>query len=254
MREYRLAGLGCCMRYEDLPGEETPILFIHGLGCAGSFDYPEVAAQAALAKHRRILVDLLGAGYSDRPQRFDYSVSSHAAYLKEFVDCLGVWDLVLFGHSLGGPVAIELARRCGSRVRALILSESNLDPCRKGAPSYQIAQLSEAEFAGTGMDALIAKSRACGNTMWAASLSNCSPLAVHRLSRCALRGGEPSWRATLYELPVPKGFIFGERSLPDADYEELPRHGIRVETVPAAGHSMAWENPAGLAAAISRCL
>ncbi len=254
MREYQLAGLGCCLRYVDLPGEETPILFIHGLGCAGSFDYPEVAAQAVLAKHRRILVDLLGAGYSDSPPEFDYSVPAHAAYLKEFVDGLGVRDVVLFGHSLGGPVAIELAKLCGSRVRALVLSEANLDPSRAGSGSYQIAQLPEEEFAGSGMGALIAENRANGNTMWAAALSHCAPRAVHRLSRCARRGGDPPWRTSLYELPVPKGFIFGERSLPDADYEELRRHGIRVETVPSAGHSMAWENPAGLAIAISRCL
>ncbi len=110
-------------------------------------------------------MDLLGAGYSDRPQGVDYSVSSHAAYLKEFVDSLGVRDLVLFGHSLGGPVAIELAKLCGSRVRALVLSEANLDPSQAGSGSCQIAQLSGEEFAGTGMDALIAESRACGNTM-----------------------------------------------------------------------------------------
>ena len=199
-------------------------------------------------------MDLLGAGYSGSPPEFDYSMPAHAAYLKEFVDGLGVRDVVLFGHSLGGPVAIELAKLCGSRVRALVLSEANLDPSRAGSGSYQVAQLPEEEFAGGGMDALIAESRACGNTMWAAALSHCAPCAVHRLSRCALRGGAPLWRTALYELPVQKGFIFGERSLPDADYEELPRHGIRAETVPSAGHSMAWENPAGLAEAISRCL
>lgn len=46
--------------------------------------------------------------------------------------------------------------------------------------------------------------------VWAATLSNCTPLAVYRLSKCALHGGNPSWRTLLYELPVQKGFIFGE--------------------------------------------
>lgn len=254
MKEYQITELDCRMRYLDLPGEAVPILFLHGLGCAGSFDYPQVAAQPELAGHRRILVDLLGAGYSDKPTGFDYQVSSHAAYLKTFVDHLGLEAFVLFGHSLGGPVSIELARLCGSRVCALILSESNLDPCRRGAASYQIAQISGKAFLAQGYADLIAQSKAGGNTMWAASLSNCSPLAVHRLSECALRGGDPSWRAMLYELPVRKGFIFGEQSLPDPDAAELRRHQISVEIVPAAGHSMAWENPRGLAAAISRCL
>lgn len=199
-------------------------------------------------------MDLLGAGYSGSPPEFDYSMPAHAAYLKEFVDGLGVRDVVLFGHSLGGPVAIELAKLCGTACALWSSARPIWIPAGRGSGSYQIAQLPEEEFAGGGMDALIAESRACGNTMWAAALFRCAPCAVHRLPRCALRGGDPLWRTALYELPVQKGFIFGERSLPDADYEELRRHGIRVETVPSAGHSMAWENPAGLAIAISRCL
>ena len=36
--------------------------------------------------------------------------------------------------------------------------------------------------------------------------------------------------------------------------EELQRHGIHMEIVKEAGHSMAWENPEGLAEAIANCL
>ena len=53
---------------------------------------------------------------------------------------------------------------------------------------------------------------------------------------------------------MKKSFIFGENSLPDDDFDELKRHGIYVEIVKNAGHSMAWENPAGLAHAILQCL
>ena len=71
MREYSIRGIGSILRYHDFPGEDEPILFIHGLGCAATFDYPDVATQQALKNHRRILVDLLGAGYSDKPVDFD---------------------------------------------------------------------------------------------------------------------------------------------------------------------------------------
>ncbi|MEI8632705.1 hypothetical protein P4S72_13375 [Vibrio sp. PP-XX7] len=40
MKEYRLEKRNAILRYHDLPGEGTPIIFIHGLGCAASFDYP----------------------------------------------------------------------------------------------------------------------------------------------------------------------------------------------------------------------
>ena len=71
MKEYYIHELNCRMRYYDFPGNDIPILFLHGLGCAGSFDYPQVAAQRELEGHRRILVDLLGAGYSDKPENFE---------------------------------------------------------------------------------------------------------------------------------------------------------------------------------------
>lgn len=90
MKEYVLHNSDIRMRYHDLPGEKTPVIFIHGLGCAGSSDYPQVAAQTALAAHRRILVDLIGSGFSDKPGDFDYSIQNQARYLKEFIDDLAV--------------------------------------------------------------------------------------------------------------------------------------------------------------------
>lgn len=53
---------------------------------------------------------------------------------------------------------------------------------------------------------------------------------------------------------VQKSFIFGEKSLPDPDVEELQKHGIHIEFVENAGHSMAWGNPSGLAEAITRSI
>ena len=53
------------LRYLDFPGSDPPIVFIHGLGVASTFDYPLVAADQHLAGHRKLLPDLLGHGYSD---------------------------------------------------------------------------------------------------------------------------------------------------------------------------------------------
>ena len=48
MKEYYIEKAQSFIRYHDFPGNDIPIMFIHGLGCAGSFDYPEVATQEAL--------------------------------------------------------------------------------------------------------------------------------------------------------------------------------------------------------------
>jgi len=252
MKEYKIHKTGHIMRYHDLPGEEMPILFIHGLGCAGSFDYPEAAAQDALKNHRRILVDLLGAGYSDKPGNFAYSVDAHAEYLLEFIDYLNLGPFILFGHSLGGAVALSLADTCRDRLHQIILSESNLDKSSERSISRQIADMDMTEFIGRGFAALLDDSRENGNGMWAATLSVWLPKAAYLLSKSAAEGGNPSWRSILYTLECPRTFIFGEYSLPDSDVQVLTEHGIQIEIVRKAGHSMAWENPAGLAAAISR--
>ena len=108
------------------------------------------------------------------------------------------------------------------------------------------------EFIGRGFAALLDDSRENGNGMWAATLSVWLPKAAYLLSKSAAEGGNPSWRSILYTLECPRTFIFGEYSLPDSDVQVLTEHGIQIEIVRKAGHSMAWENPAGLAAAISR--
>ncbi len=254
MKEYFVKTANANIRYNDFPGNDIPIVFIHGLGCASSFDYPQVAVQEDIKKHRCILVDLLGAGYSDKPEDFDYSVSSHAKYLKEFISDIGLEKFILFGHSLGGAIAISLADLCEDKINNLILTESNLDPSADGSSSKYVSNFTEEEFLNGGFMKLIQNSKKGGNTKWAAALSSCSPKAVYRISKCAANGGEPSWRETLYKLECPKSFIFGVKSLPDRDVEELQKNGINVRFVEDAGHSMAWENPVGLATAIAESI
>lgn len=252
MQEYYIESVQATMRYHDLPGDEMPILFIHGLGCAGSFDYPQVAAQTALNNHRCILVDLLGAGFSDRPEDFGYTVDDHAAYLAEFVAALGLTSFILYGHSLGGAVAITLASKCPECVERLILSESNLDQSGEGTTSKLIADFDMQEFLSSGFFKLVRKAREKGNGIWAASFSLWLPKAAYLISRCAADERRPSWREMLYALRCPRTFIFGEHSLPSPDMEALAAQGIHIEIVKQAGHSMAWENPQGLAEAIEQ--
>lgn len=249
MNEYTVTYADAAIRFHDLPGQEPPILFVHGLGCASSFDYPQVVAAAELAGHRRILADLLGSGFSDKPEDAEYTVEFHARCLLELVEHLDLDGFHLFGHSMGGAVAISLAAQCQPRLRSLILAESNLDP-GGGFFSRKIAARSEEEYVRSGHFNIIDGTRKVLNARWAAGLENSLPRAVHREAVSLISGGAPDWRETLHALKVPTTFIYGEESLPDPDEKKLRKQGIRVEIVPKAGHSMAWDNPAGLARAI----
>ncbi len=169
MREYTIRNEKYKIRYNDFEGSGTPIVVIHGLGCAGSFDYIEIFNSEEFKGHRRVLIDLLGAGYSDKPLDFSYEVKEHAKYLAEFLEDLDLNNVILFGHSLGGAIAIELCARCKDKIERLILTEPNLDPSIRGQISWAIAQYKEDNYEKS-IKTLIKYCESGMNTMWAATL------------------------------------------------------------------------------------
>ncbi len=72
---------GATLRWHDFPGDGLPVVFIHGLGCASSYDYPRIASDPALRERRKILIDLPGFGYSDKPRVFSYNIHEQALVL-----------------------------------------------------------------------------------------------------------------------------------------------------------------------------
>ncbi len=250
MKSLRLGSPRATARFHDLPGRGAPLVFVHGLGCASSCDYPAVARDPALAARRAILVDLLGSGFSDRPEGFEYTVAAHARVVVELLDALGVATCDLYGHSMGGAVAIVAARMGPGRVQHLVLSEPNLEP-GGGVFSRGIAGQTEDGYVASGHLEAIREAARTGNDIWAGSMAATAPIAAHRAAVSLVADSSPSWRRQLLDLEMPRTVLFGARSLPDPDAEALAAAGIGVAIVPEAGHSMAWENPAGLARALA---
>lgn len=238
------------MRYLEFAGDGTPLVMIHGLGCASSFEYPHVATAPALRGRHVILLDLFGFGFSDRPEGFGYGLRDHAQQIHRFVRERGLNRIDLYGHSMGGTVAIEAADLIGGGVDHLILSEANLDS-GGGFFSRAIAAWEEADYVNSGHLEVIRDARANGNEEWAATMLAADARAVHRGAKSLVAGSSPDWRSRFLHHPATKAFIFGERSLPDPDSEALRAQGIMVQVVSKAGHSMGLENPHALAKAIA---
>ena len=253
MKEFFSTIAGASFRYHDIPGKGSPLLFIHGLGCASSCDYPQVATAPYLRGRHVILIDLLGSGFSDRPKKFGYTTTDHARVLHEFIASMNIPKASLYGHSMGGSIAIELASMCGNRIGSIIVSEPNLD-AGGGTFSRPIAAQRETDFMRRGHSTAVSNALKQGHTIWGSSLSQSLPVALHREAVSLVMGCTPSWREQLITLPGSRTIIFGERSLPDPDATRLHGYGVTVRIVRRAGHSMAWENPSGLARCISGSL
>jgi pimeloyl-ACP methyl ester carboxylesterase len=239
--------------YRDMPGSGPPVIYIHGLGCASSAEYAGIAASPIFAGRRAILIDLLGSGLSDRPANFSYSIEDHARSVAEMLCDLVPGSIALFGHSMGGAIAILLAEILGAKVERIVLSEPNLDP-GGGVFSRRIAAMSEPDYVARGHVELVEASKAEGNAVWATSLAESAAFALHREAVSLIKGGTRTWRSVLYGLKMPRTVIIGERSLPQLDISDLSHYGISVTVVAAAGHSLAIDNPDGFASALHRAL
>lgn len=110
--------------YHDL-GKGQPVVMVHGSG-------PGVTAWAnwrlimpELAKERRVIApDMLGFGYTERPENAVYNKENWVQQLKDLFDALNLEQVDLVGNSFGGSIALAFTIAYPERVRRLVLMGS----------------------------------------------------------------------------------------------------------------------------------
>jgi 3-oxoadipate enol-lactonase len=98
-------------------GQGSPILLIMGHAFSGDLWYPVIPALSE--EHRVIWFDNRGTGQSDSTR--DAHISDLSGDARAVLDAAGVESADVYGVSMGGGVAIQLAYESPQRVRSLIL-------------------------------------------------------------------------------------------------------------------------------------
>lgn len=102
-------------------GDGDVVLFIHGiLGSQRNWSH---LVDKIDDTQRVIVPDLFGHGESAKPMG-DYSLSAHAATLRDLLDRLEIDTVTLVGHSLGGGIAMQFYYLFPERVERLVLVSS----------------------------------------------------------------------------------------------------------------------------------
>ncbi|MFI7063747.1 alpha/beta fold hydrolase [Kribbella sp. NPDC050124] len=118
-REFTAGGVRSFVLDDGSPDAEA-VVCLHGVP-ASSFLYRAVVPELARRGLRGIAFDLPGLGLAERPEDFDYSWTGLGRWATSALDALGLDQVHLVVHDIGGPVGFEVAAAAPGRVRSILL-------------------------------------------------------------------------------------------------------------------------------------
>jgi haloalkane dehalogenase len=115
------------MAYATLGRANDPVvLLLHGEPNS-SFVYREIAPLLAQQHFRVIVPDLVGFGYSDKPENPELISYAHQTkWLNAFIDRLDLTDIHLFAHDWGGMISLRIVAEKPHLFRKVAVSYSYL--------------------------------------------------------------------------------------------------------------------------------
>jgi pimeloyl-ACP methyl ester carboxylesterase len=122
------------IEYHVYGSGDPAIVLVHGWSCDSNYWRAQLADLKA--KYTVITLDLAGHGASGR-NRTVWSIGNYGEDVASVVRQIPNRQVILVGHSMGGPVALEATQRIGDRVVGIIAPPSSqqlnelVDPFRK---------------------------------------------------------------------------------------------------------------------------
>jgi pimeloyl-ACP methyl ester carboxylesterase len=112
---------GVHIEYHVYGSGDPAVILVHGWSCDAN--YWSAQLNDLKAKYTTVTVDLAGHGASGR-NRTDWSMGNFGEDVAAVARQLKNAKIVLVGHSMGAPVALEASRRIGDRVVGIIAVDS----------------------------------------------------------------------------------------------------------------------------------
>jgi pimeloyl-ACP methyl ester carboxylesterase len=252
------------LAYAD-EGPGPVVVLLHGYPLSRAMWAEQLAGIGST--YRVIAPDLRGFGESPVPEGV-YTMDEMADDVVELLETLDIeGPVVVGGLSMGGYVALSMAARFPTRVRALMLMDT-----RAGADTPEAAQGREAsaravlaaDSAAPIVDAMLPR-LFCKLTLEQrpervepikAIMGKTAPQGIAG----ALRGmaSRPDRRGDLAKMAFPTLILVGDEDVitPPAEAQSMAEAmpNARLEVIPQGGHMAPFENPAAANAAILRFL
>lgn len=229
----------------DVAGSGSPALvFVHGWSCDRGYWRHQLPAFEA--SHRVVAVDLAGHGDSGIG-RSSWTMPAFGADVAAVVDELGLDDIVLVGHSMGGDVVVEAALILGTRVAGLVWVDVY---ARLDAP---VSEGELAAFLGPFRDDFATRTRAFVREElfdptadpelvdWVSTDMSSAPPWIALDAILHSMSNEAAATRGLDRLDVPRFAINAEGP---GDPDSFRRHGMEPIVMPGSAHFLMLEEPA----------
>jgi pimeloyl-ACP methyl ester carboxylesterase len=230
----------------EVHGDGVPaLMLIHGWSCDRSYWAEQVGP---LSEHYKVVtIDLGGHGDSGMG-REDWTIDSFGADVAAVIGALDLQSVVLVGHSMGGDVIVQAARRMRERVRLLIMVDTYK---QLGMPSTDeeidafVAQL-EADFPTVtegfvrGMFPADAEPALVDRV--ALDMASAPPAVALSSVRSSFRHAREV-TGLIEQLRIPVVAINPDDA--PTDMASMAKYGVDVEIMPGVGHFLMMDDPEG---------
>lgn len=245
---------GIRLSYEVRGAGMPALVLVHGWSCDRSYWDGQVEV---LSRMRQVItVDLAGHGESGTGRKA-WTIEAFGADVADVVNGLALKSMILIGHSMGGDVIVEAARRLPGRIKGLVWVDTYRQLANFPPPEQVEQRLApfRADFVRT--------TRSFVRAMFApgADESLVERVALDMSAApadIAIEALESTWNsgprliATLQEVRLPVVAMNPED--PPTDIESLQRYGIEVVTMPRVGHFLPMEHPRQFSALLLRVI
>lgn len=146
--KFEVEGQSVQMGYMDVPAASESnggtIVLLHGRNFSGNY-WEQTIRALSIAGFRVIVPDQVGFGKSSKPD-LPYSLDLLAMNTVRLLNALNINNVDVVGHSMGGMLAVRLARLYPTRVQKLVLEAPvGLEDYRLKVPPQTIEQLQQDE-------------------------------------------------------------------------------------------------------------
>ncbi|TFG73753.1 MAG: alpha/beta hydrolase [Anaerolineales bacterium] len=230
--------------YYQVDGVGSPaLIFVHGWCCNHTFWSSQLTHFSN--NHLVITLDLAGHGGTKSERRL-WNMENYAKDVVAVYESLGISEVILIGHSMGGAVILEAARLIGPNVKGLICVDAIVYSFYSEMTNDQIdayVQPYENDFASTMKDLvsyMLPDDVDRDLYHQITTVMSSVPMSVALPSLRAILAWD--FRKSLTRLQAPLTCLCARDSISEINLEEFDDL-LTIRSIPDVGHFLMMEDP-----------